>query len=62
LPLVTLKPLGSRGPLLLILFVLFVVVLFVIGLVDTCPDGFIRHCVHAWVGYLTGTSCECVPR
>jgi hypothetical protein len=35
--------------------------LVLIGFADFCPEGFVRQCVHAWIGKLTGASCECVP-
>jgi hypothetical protein len=36
--------------------------LVLIGFVDFCPDGFMRHCVHAIQGYLQDAACECVRR
>ena len=61
-PLIELRRGGRRGPVVVLLMALVVLAgLVVVGFVDFCPDGFARACVHAFLGYMTGADCECVP-
>jgi hypothetical protein len=61
MPLIQRARAGHAGPIILVgMAAIVIAALILIGFVDFCPEGFVRECVHAWIGKLTGASCECV--